>query len=73
MTTRKAEGQRRRYQTPEGKAHIARMTESAAAANRSRRVIPDELKQYNKRMRLQGIPQAERFAAIRKAREEQRT
>lgn len=71
--SKKSEGQRRRYQTDEGKAHMAKMREAAAAAHRSRRVIPPEFKQYNKRMRLQGIPQAERFAAIRKAIEEQRT
>lgn len=67
MTTNKAEGQRRRYQTPEGKSHMAKMTEAAAVASRARRIIPPELKQWNKRMRLQGIPQAERFEAIRRA------
>lgn len=63
----RAEGQRQRAQTIEGAKHLARMREAAAAANRSRRQIPEKFRLWNNRMRKAGVPQAERLAAIRDA------
>lgn len=66
----KSEGQRKRAQTPEGQAHLEKIRAKAHATRRAQRIVTEEFRLWNDRMRKHGIPTEERYAAIQKAKTE---